>query len=215
MTPADPRHGSTRGYSAGCREACCKRAHALDVKLSRLRKVEGRPRAIPAQGTQRRIQALMAMGWTSQDIADTAGLCHRAKVTSILNGQKGRPAVWVTQSTRDRIAAVYDTLSMRLPDMTRGRQRTRTIAARKGYAPPLAWDDIDNDPEPLTAEPVDVDEVVVERILDGERLEATQEEKAEVVRRWLAAGRPLAHLEAQTGWNGKREKDRAMAEEVA
>ena len=149
MTPDDPRHGSTRGYSAGCREACCKRAHALDVKLSRLRKVEGRPRAIPVQGTQRRIQALMAMGWTSQDIADAAGLCHRAKVTSILNGQKGRPAVWVTQSTRDRIAAVYDTLSMRLPDMTRGRQRTRTIAARKGYAPPLAWDDIDTDPAPM------------------------------------------------------------------
>ena len=152
MTPDDPRHGSTRGYSAGCREACCKRAHALDVKLSRLRKVEGRPRAIPVQGTQRRIQALMAMGWTSHDIADAAGLCHRAKVTSILNGQKGRPAVWVTQSTRDRIAAVYDTLSMRLPDMTRGRQRTRTIAARKGYAPPLAWDDIDTgdlpEPEP-------------------------------------------------------------------
>jgi hypothetical protein len=78
-----------------------------------------------------------------------------------------------------------------------------------------AWDDIDLDPEPPTAEPVDVDEVVVERILDGERLEATQEEKAEVVRRWLAAGRPLAHLEAQTGWNGNRERLRATQKGVA
>jgi hypothetical protein len=122
----------------------------------------------------------------------------------------------IFRSTHEAIAAVYDDLSTRTPQ---GRPqilaRTRNRARRLGYLPPAAWDDIDLDPEPPTAEPVDVDEVVVERILDGERLEATQEEKAEVVRRWLAAGRPLAHLEAQTGWNGNRERLRATQKGVA
>lgn len=57
--------------------------------------------------------------------------------------------------------------------------------------------------------------MLVERILRGERLAATPAEKAEVVRLWLASGRPLKQLEQQTGWNGKREKDRAFAEEGA
>ena len=52
-------------------------------------------------------------------------------------------------------------------------------------------------------------EELVERILHGERLAATQEEKAEVVHQWLASGRPLKQLEKQTGWNGARELRRA------
>ena len=81
--------------------------------------------------------------------------------------------------------------------------------------PPLAWDDIDNDLQPQSGDGVDLDEVVVDRILGGERLPATPAEKVEVVRRWLATGRRLADLERLTGWNGKREKDRAFAAEGA
>lgn len=186
MTPDDPRHGQPRGYSAGCRESCCKRAHALDVKLSRLRKVEGRPRAVPAVGVQRRIQALMAIGWTTTDIAAAAGLCHRAKVSQILIGQNGRPCTWVTRSTHARIAEAFEALAMRLPEPTRARRRTRTMALRRGYLPPLAWDDIDRDPAPAAGDHTGlslIDDVVVHRILHGDRLEATPAEKAEVIRR--------------------------------
>lgn len=215
MTPDDPRHGQPRGYSAGCREACCKRAHALDVKLGRLRKVEGRPRAVPAIGAQRRIQALLAMGWTSTEIAASAGMRNRDRVLQVLNGQGGKPCQWVTRATHEQVAAVFDSLVSAQPELTWVRRRTKSIAARKGFLPPAAWDDIDNDPVPPAAEPVDMDEVVVDRILAGDRLEATPAEKAEVVRRWLAAGRPLAHLEAQTGWNGNRERLRATQKGVA
>ena len=215
MSPDDPRHGQPRGYSAGCREACCKRAHALDVKLGRLRKVEGKPRSVPAVGAQRRLQALMAMGWTSTEIGIAAGMRNRDRVLQVMHGQGGKPCTWVTRATHDQIAAVFDSLSRVQPELTWVRRRTKNIAARNGYLPPAAWDDIDLDPEPPTAEPVDVDEVVVDRIIAGDRLPATPAEKAEVVRRWLAAGRPLAHLEALTGWNGNRERLRATQKGVA
>lgn len=212
MTPDDPRHGQPRGYSAGCREACCRRAHALDVKLGRLRKVEGKPRAVPAVGAQRRLQALMVMGWTSTEIAAAAGMGTRDRVLQVMNGQGGKPCQWITRSTHDQVVAVFDSLSSVQPELTWVRRRTRNIATRKGYLPPAAWDDIDNDPEPPSSEPVDVDEVLVERILRGERLAATPAEKAEVVRLWLASGRPLKQLEKQTGWNGHRERIRATRE---
>lgn len=186
MTPDDPRHGQPRGYAAGCREACCRRAHALDVKLSRLRKVEGKPRSVPAVGAQRRIQALMAMGWTSTDIgALMAGKRQRPRdrALQVLNGQSGRPCTWVTRATHERVDAIFEALSGRQPEMTWARQRTKLHALRRGYRPPLAWDDIDNDPEPPTTEVVDLDEVVVERILAGDRIEATPAERVEVVRR--------------------------------
>lgn len=87
------------------------------------------------------------------------------------------------------------------------RSYARTVAKKNGWLPPLAWDDIDRDPEPPTAEPVYLDEVVVDRILAGDRLDATPAERAEVVRRWLNTGRPLADLERLTGWNGAREQE--------
>lgn len=206
IAPDDPRHGHARGYYAGCRDACCRRAHALDMKLGRLRKAEGRPRAVPVLGPQRRVMALMALGWTTQDIANAAGMSHRAKVSQILHGQKGRPARWITRTTEAKITAAYELLSMRIPPHTRARARTRTIATRRGYHPPLAWDDIDDPNEqPAATTPVDedlVDEAVVLRILAGEwRLTATHAERVEVCRRWTGAWNDLARL---TGWKVER-----------
>lgn len=205
MAPDDPRHGHQRGYLAGCRDDCCRAAHARDVKLGRLRQAEGRPRAVPVLGTQRRIRALMALGWTTTDIADAAGLCHRAKVSQILNGQNGKPAQWVTRTTADRIAAVYERLSMRIPPHTRARARTRTIATSRGYAPPLAWDNIDDpdeQPAGTTHDPDIVDPTVVDRILAGDwRLPATRAERLEVIRRYPG---PRNELDRLTGWNTRR-----------
>lgn len=146
MKPDDPRHGTTRGYHAGCHDICCRAAMARYEKAGRLARLNG-GRAVPAIGTQRRIQALMRLGWTSTDIATEAGWQHRNGVLRILNGQKGRPTRWVERKTADTIAAIYARLSMQTPEMTPTRARTRARAERLGYAPPLAWDDIDNPDE--------------------------------------------------------------------
>lgn len=50
IEPDDERHGSERGYSAGCRQFCCKRAHA---EFNAIRKQIRIARGIPehAHGT--------------------------------------------------------------------------------------------------------------------------------------------------------------------
>lgn len=42
----DPRHGHERGYAAGCRQECCRRAHTL---YTRAKKAERIARGIPEQ----------------------------------------------------------------------------------------------------------------------------------------------------------------------
>lgn len=148
MRADDPRHGTMRGYAQGCRDICCRRAKARYEKGRRYNAVTGRALAIPAIGTQRRIQALMALGWTTTDIAHACGWTHRNRVRQILGGQKGRPTRWVTRTTAAKVGQVYDRLSMTLPEMNGPRRRSRSMALRLGYAPPLAWDDIDTDPAP-------------------------------------------------------------------
>jgi ParB family chromosome partitioning protein len=58
-------------------------------------------------------------------------------------------------------------------------------------------------PTPVRA--YDVDEAVVESILGGDwAAEANPAERAEVLRRWHAAGKPLAEMERLTGWKPER-----------
>lgn len=146
MTPTDPRHGTTAGYHQGCRCAGCKRALARYEKACRLDRLRG-GRAVPALGAKRRLRALMVLGWSSQRIAVEAGMSHRNHVWRILHGQNGKPTKWIQRQTDAWVRDVYERLSMQIPE---GHyvNRTRMYAARQGWAPPLAWDDIDNDERP-------------------------------------------------------------------
>jgi hypothetical protein len=116
-------------------------------KGTKYRRAHGIVWAIPPLGAQRRIQALMALGWTGQDIADAAGFSHRNRVRQILVGQKGKPCRWIERRTDAVIRSVYEELSMLVPPMSAVHARTRTMSRRKGWAVPLAWDDIDDPSE--------------------------------------------------------------------
>lgn len=195
MSPDDPRHGTTRGYHAGCHEPCCRRAMARYEKAGRLARLNG-GLAVPALGSQRRLQALMRLGWSSHAIAAAAGLKHRNHTLRILNGQKGKPTVWVQKSTDKWVREVYDKLSMQVPTGAHA-NRTRAHAERMGWPPPLAWDDIDNPnekPRTLTKrEGVwddQIDEAVVDRVVNEMRRprKLTRAESAEVVRILLSRG---------------------------
>ena len=155
-------------------------------------------------GTTRRIQALLRLGWRHQDMRAVCG-----KNTALLLGQSG---LWVTRSTHDDVAAMYREMSTsRGPSV-----RTATRAERMGFVTPLEWDDIDLDPTPevvvIESVEVDVDEVVVQRVLDGERLPTTTQERYEITRRWLADGRSERSLLVRMGWHDGRYIER---EEVA
>lgn len=44
LTSNDPRHGTERGYCAGCRESCCRVAHA---RYNAVKKAERIARGVP------------------------------------------------------------------------------------------------------------------------------------------------------------------------
>jgi DNA-binding LacI/PurR family transcriptional regulator len=101
----------------------------------------------------------------------------------------------ITPETRERVAAVARAL------VAKGRGPSTVTAQRalaKGWVSPLAWDDIDNDPEPVTTEATDeIDEVAVTLACDGQKVKLNPVERREAVRR-LHAERYTDPLIAET-----------------
>lgn len=154
---------------------------------------------VSKRGAVRRIQALLAIGWTHRLLAE-----HTGVQTAVVLNQPGR---WITRSTHDRLAAAYRDLATR-PGPS---HVTRARAAKLGYLSPLAWNDIDRDPHPDGDTDDDpgnhhdqVDPVVVDRVLAGERLTTTRAEKEAITAAWTNAGRSLRQLEQLTGWKTDR-----------
>ena len=151
MTPDDPRHGTNRGYLAGCTEGCCRTAHADYRRHLRTRQyLAGGSLRVPTLGTHRRIQALMALGWPTPDIDKVIGRrpTYTANVLRCRDGQ-------ILRSTADLIGHAYDEMCMVKPtedSLNRVQivSRTRNLARRRGYVPPLGWNNIDDPDETPT-----------------------------------------------------------------
>lgn len=109
---------------------------------------------VSALGSRRRVEALMALGWTPAEVGRAVGLTRQ----NFMAIASGRRAI-VSAGTAQRIREVYDRLSMLLapPGSTRTmrahRTRMRRLAAAHGWAPPLAWDDEDLDDPTATSHP--------------------------------------------------------------
>lgn len=93
---------------------------------------------IDATGTRRRIQALVAVGWTHKVLAPHLG------VNPLYVGDFTTNTL-VTAAHARTVAAVYDRLWNKDPlqhGVTNGgAKRSRNLAVRRGWPPPLAWDD--------------------------------------------------------------------------
>ena len=87
-------------------------------------------------GTTRRLQALVAIGYTQTCLAELVGITA-ANATHLFHGRRD-----VNAATADKVKKVYLELSM-IPGPS---QRARTHAAKHLWVAPLAWDDdtIDN-----------------------------------------------------------------------
>jgi transcriptional regulator with XRE-family HTH domain len=93
-------------------------------------------------GTRRRLRALVAVGWSMALIAERLG-CRPENVRQIINAPDERR---VTAATRRAVCAVYDELwDVRPPSFTAVQRSTvgasLNRAAKRGWLPPLAWDD--------------------------------------------------------------------------
>jgi hypothetical protein len=151
---------------------------------------------VPRIGAVRRVQALLAIGWTHKAMSALVG--QGSNWTANFVHQQG---TWVTRRNHLRVVALYDELW----DKPGPSAATRGRAARKGYLPPLAWDD-DSIDDPaawgnVTVECDDYDEVMVERLITAfpqtvwRQYGATRADRLEAAERLDTIGRrAVAHL---------------------
>ncbi len=174
-----PPHGRRVRYSHhGCR--CDECAEAARLYLKRLRGKRTEPAHVPSCGTQRRLQALHRIGWSWLALSDH--LNSTDKWPSLL---ANRPPPTVTRATEREIRDLYDRLSL-----TPGPSaRARTWAAKRDWAPPLAWDDDSIDDPDATpnvgGSDTSVDHVLVARALAG-RADFNSLNRAEQIDLWRA-----------------------------
>lgn len=137
---------------------------------------------IPARGVHRRVQALVAIGWSQSKLADRLGM-DRGNFGLMMQRTS------VTVRLHRAVAAMFDELWSTLPPRDAWRDKiaySRTLRYAKAHRwlPPLTWDDIDNDPEPPVPDEFDgVDETAIELALVGDGVRLTPAERRECVRR--------------------------------
>ncbi len=95
---------------------------------------------VPGVGTRRRLQALIAVGWSQAKLAREIGYTVR-NFCALLHSDRD-----VVAATHRKVAALYDRLwDKQPPHETRGDKGARTRSLRyaqaHGWVPPLAWDD--------------------------------------------------------------------------
>lgn len=151
---------------------------------------------IDATGTRRRLQALIAVGWTQAWLARDLG-------RSPTNLRRSMTSDAVTTRTAQLVSDMYERLwdaepPDQLASQRRASETARAQAARQAWLPPLAWDDIGEDPEPdphssrPPDEDYDLDEIAIERAMNGDTaVRLTHAEQIEVVRRMSERGRSI------------------------
>lgn len=97
--------------------------------------------SVPALGYERRLQALAAIGYPWGVIAERmGGDTNKVHVGEIANGHK--KALFI--ATAKRIEEVYHDLCLTPnPDYLQAK-RIKTWAKKRNWAPPMAWNDIDD-----------------------------------------------------------------------
>lgn len=204
---------------AGLAETNLRRIHDKGPKAIVLRSTRDAILAVHTWtnvGIQRRLRALAAIGYCMSDLAPMVP-CHPEPLVRI--ARRNRPPQYVNRHIAHGVIAAYDQLHMQPAPASRKTNRRRSTSAKYRWHPPLAWDDIDHDPRPATRwrTPKDreIDQIVVARILGGERLPANEAERYEVMRLWLASGKSERSLCRYQGWGEGRYTPQHAAEVAA
>lgn len=156
------RHGTISGYDHDkCRCRPCRNAAALQQRVRYRRAILKQPGTFTSSiGTRRRIRALARLGWPAHEVAARSGMTESQVLRA---GRKDR----IRRETAEKIRVAYDEMSMRL-----GPNRHLSLwAAARGYAPPLAWDDID-DPDEVPQGEKHIYTDLIRRLPDTDRLVA-------------------------------------------
>jgi len=170
----------------------------------------GARRSVPARSTHRRVQALVARGWSIARLG-------RELDWSEGNFQGMMRREFVGAATHRAVVDLYERLwNVEPPRETASEKaaysRSVAYAKRRRWLPPLAWDDIDLDVEPPTPGDEDgIDEMAVELAIAGERVRLTPLERRDAVRR-LHESKWSAGLIAETLHCSTKTVDRIRGE---
>lgn len=175
---------------------------------------------VDGTGTRRRLQALVACGWSQSKLARLLDM-DPTNFTKVIRTEH------VVLATKQAVAELYDQIWDTPPPQATHRDkiaysRARRSAAERAFAPPMAWDDdtID-DPHAEPAITVDsdeehdvLDEVAVERIMAGTlrvAKHAQSPERLEAIRRLAGRGytdteigQRVGMAHSAVGWARKR-----------
>lgn len=100
---------------------------------------------VPATGSIRRLQALVAAGQTQSTLAALLGR-QVGNLSPLVLGRRE----YVTEATHAAVRTLFDSIWDQRPEGWM-HDRARRLAVRRGWLPALAWDDIDTDPAPAEA----------------------------------------------------------------
>lgn len=146
--PPDHKHGETSTCHSGhgCRCDDCRQA-ANDRQfwyrnMRRAGKYRHPNPQIDATGTRRRLQALIFMGWSTEQLGEHLGFTG-SRVRQMLYEET------VGKINANKVRDVYDRLWATPAPHTFHTVRTRKHARRQGWVGPLHWENIDTDPEPI------------------------------------------------------------------
>jgi len=122
-------------YGRNGRPAPATMRHDLARKLLAVRPDPAPGALVPAVGVARRVQALVALGWTLTEVAAGIGwtLNNLGRLASSTGGE-------VTARTSRSVAELYERASMTRPAGPAA-NRARAMARRRGWVPPLAWNE--------------------------------------------------------------------------
>lgn len=162
---AAERHDTHDAYvNYRCRCPLARRAAMRYQKRLLLRKMHGEQPIQPNVGTARRLQALLAVGWSTKQLGELLG-CSGGQVGQWIRSER------VYSSTVEKVAAMYAEVSHLPPPHYR--LRTVRLAEKFGWPPPAAWDD-DTIDDPNAVPSVDavtddlwVDDVAVQLAVEG------------------------------------------------
>lgn len=139
QNPGWPSEADRAAWLANEREQQRPRDYARQSRKRRA--VAGRPLLVDPTGTERRIQALLKLGWTNEDIAARSGMQPK-EIGLLASGR--RQAVY--QSTQQAVSQAFGQMWMIRPTGWI-HDRQRRAVEDLGYQSALAWDNIDDPTE--------------------------------------------------------------------
>lgn len=182
-------------FGYGKREPSKRITRDLAERLLAVRFALADGQRVSGLGTARRLQALVALGYSQAYLAGRLDMTA-SNFTPLAHGRRG-----VLVGTANRVRDLYDELSMKVPPANTRRERqsvsrARNFAKAHGWPPPLSWDDEriddpDYHPRKWSGGKRGLDHAVVQRFLDGREKPGrkfSHEEAAEIVRRLRLEG---------------------------